>query len=325
MENANKEAEKSEKKANEKEKKSLIGKIKPDLSNVKNFFLWIVCVFLKFWNSKVFKYMRKKVKCISGKIVSTAFITFLLAIGTFLMAFYTRDLAKGNSDLIVSNNKMLDLTKKANSRSEKLFVAQNKPLVDVTPIGVIPGTAEDGNKMCTTMLSFTNYSGFIAKEISFDIKYGSKPWISEWIYADIDSKRKEKEDFDKDSKKENKEGVLKENEVELNRIYMSKRRIALKELKPGQTEKSYLDIKTGQKIKRDLDFPFLYATGQLDLNKEVVGKEEGFEIFVRFSWKSEYGHIFEKIKKYKLLCTKTGIGHSFSFFHEGIVSQTTYE
>ena len=43
---------------------------------------------------------------------------------------------------------------------------------------------------------------------------------------------------------------------------------------------------------------------------------------MRVTWKSKDEHVFEKIQKYKLLCTTTGIGHAFTFINEGIVSKT---
>jgi hypothetical protein len=72
------------------------------------------------------------------------------------MVDITQKSVKDNRELIKLNNEMLDLTRKANSRTEKLFVGQNKPLIDVTPIGIIPGIADDGNKMCATLYSILN-------------------------------------------------------------------------------------------------------------------------------------------------------------------------
>lgn len=187
MENANKEeSEKSEKNANEKEKESLIGKIKIALSHVKNFFLWIVFVSIKFWNSKVFKYMRKKIQYIYKKIVSLSFITFLLAVGTFMMANYSRK--------SVNNNRVLvDIARQENERTEKLFVEHIKPVVVATPIKIYrTGLAKDGNKMCATELSIVNHSAFIACNVRTDLSYGGVVYIGSWLYADEDRQEKEK-------------------------------------------------------------------------------------------------------------------------------------
>lgn len=200
--------------------------------------------------------------------------------------------------VVISNGFLAYYNSKANSRAEKLFVGQAKPLIDAVPFGIVQSELGDENKtkMCTTLLSFANYSGFTAKEISIDIKYGNNVWISEWVKANTDSERKKKEGVDPN--------------VNLNQLYISRRKIAISELKPGQTKRS------------DIENPFLYASGQLDLKENVVGKKDGFPILVRVTWKSEDEHVFEKITKYKLLCTTTGIGHAFTFINEGIVSQT---
>jgi hypothetical protein len=45
---------------------------------------------------------------------------------------------------------------------------------------------------------------------------------------------------------------------------------------------------------------------------------------IRVTWENNRGHVFDEIRKYKLLCTKTEIGHAFTFIPEGIISQTHY-
>jgi hypothetical protein len=141
-------------------------------------------------------------------------------------------------------------------------IGQAKPLIDVVPFGVVQTELKDENKtkMCVTLLSFINYSGFTAKNIAIDIKYGDNVWVSEWVQANIDSNRKKKAGDGKA------EGV--DPDVGLNLVYFSRREIAMTELKPGQTKKS------------DLEQSPLYASGQLDLKVNVVGKKEGFPILV---------------------------------------------
>lgn len=239
-----------------------------------------------------------------------AFLTFMLALGTFDMARHTKRLAQSNNelvdytrksvqdnrDLVESNLKLLDYTRQANERAEKLFVGQNKPLIDVAPIGIVQSKRKDGTKMCTTQFSVVNYSGFVAKQIAIDVKYGDNVWISEWVKAD--NERKEKEE----------KGV--ETRVVLNHLYPSIPKVLISELKPGTTE------------KRDFEWPFVYTSAQLDLEVNVVDKKnEGFPVLVRVTWQNEDEHVFEKIHNYKLLCTTVGSGRAFTFIHEGIISQ----
>ena len=186
---------------------------------------------------------------------------------------------------------MVDLTSQANSRAAKLFVGQNKPLIDVTPIGIIPGIADDGNKMCATVYSILNYSGFDANNISVDIAYEGNVYISEWLRAEKDSKRKEKERADPN--------------VVIGKFYPSRPDVQIKELKSGQAKEHHQG-----------------TNGSLDLDKRVVGTgKKGFPVMIRVTWENDQGHVFEEIHKYKLLCTTAEDGHAFTFIPEGIISQ----
>ncbi len=187
-------------------------------------------------------------------------------------------------------------------KTAKLFVGQNKPLIDVTPIGIVQVGRDDGTKMCATLYSVVNYSGFDAYNIAYDIKYGSD-WISEWVKAD--DNRKEKV----------------EKRVTLNHLYISRPKVIIPKLMPGETIGG--DFKWPPDASGELDFkwPPPHASGEFDLEVHVVDKDEGFPVLMRVTWENESGHVFDEIHKYKLLCTDVGPGLSFTFIPEGIISQ----
>lgn len=68
-------------------------------------------------------------------------------------------------------------------RSSKLFPAQVRPLVAVTPTGV---TQLRGNQI-EIGYSISNYSGFHAKNITINVRYEGYPWLNEWLKADADN------------------------------------------------------------------------------------------------------------------------------------------
>jgi hypothetical protein len=192
---------------------------------------------------------------------------------------------------VIANIFIIGFNWKSNSRAKKLFVGQNKPLIDVTPISIIHSIADDKNKMCATLYSVSNYSGFVAKNISIDIAYGGNVYISEWLRAKEDSIRKKKEGLDPN--------------LVPNYLYHTRPYINIKEIKPG-------------KVKE-----YRGASGSLDLDKKVVGMgNKGYPLLIRVTWENDRGHVFDEIRKYKLLCTTYEIGHAFSFIQEGIVSHT---
>jgi len=309
---------KNRRKINEENKKSLRYKIIYIRELVIKFFFWIRGVFLNFWNSKcnIFKILWKTItnrRCLT-------FFTLILAVGTFGMAYYTKGLAQSNNEmvednrdlvnsneemvklsrktvqdnrkLIESNNKMLDLTSQANERSEKLFVGQNKPIIDVTPIGIVQTELidEKKTKMCTTLFSVVNYSGFDAKNISVDIAYEGNVYISEWLRAKKDSGIKKIKGLDQN--------------LVSGHLYPSRPDVQIKELKAGQV-----------KEHRGIN-------GSLNLDKRVVGKGKiGLPVHIRVTWENDKGHVFDEIHKYKLLCTTAEEGHAFTFIPEGIISK----
>jgi hypothetical protein len=209
------------------------------------------------------------------------------------IAYLTLLVVIANVFLAYSSHRANTRAEKANKRAEKLFVGQNKPLIDVTPIGIYTGIAKNGNKMCATLYSILNYSGFDANNISVDIAYEGNVYISEWLRAKKDSERKKKEGVDPN--------------VILNYLYPSRPDVQIPELKSGEVKE------------------YRGASGSLDLDKRVVDMgKKGFPVLIRVTWENDIGHVFDEIRKYKLLCTKEGIGHAFTFIPEGIISQTHY-
>ncbi len=160
---------------------------------------------------------------------------------------------------------------------------EDKPIIDVTPIGI----SQNEEKMAATCFRAVNNSQFIARHIAIDVKYGDNYWISEWVKAEEDRKRKENK----------KEGVG-------SQIHFSKPKILLPELKPGEMKEN------------------LFAIGSLDLEKKVSGDEKnGFYVLVRITWENEIGRTFDEVHKYKLISTTVESGRSYTFISEGIISQ----
>lgn len=188
------------------------------------------------------------------------------------------------------------LTLKANARAERLYVGQNQPMIDVTPIGISQDAA---GTHATTVFSIVNYSGFKAKNIGIDLKYGNNSWILEWIKA-----RRENTTTNPIG------GVVKEN------LYVSRSSSIIREIEPGETKES--DEK-GKKIA---------ITGSLNLESDVCSKgNNGFPVLVRVTWENLNDHVFDEVHKYRLICTKDTQptdqrgGRAFTFIPEGIISK----
>ena len=264
-ENNKDESEQTDEKANEEIKKSHIGIVASAKS------IGIQDLFLKLWNmiKPLWEAIKKD---------PLAYLTVFLVLANLLLAYYGC---------------------RANSRAKKLFVGQNKPLIDVAPIGIIHGIAEDENKMCATLFSVVNYSGFVAYNILIDVAYEGNVWILEWLRAEKDRKEKE--------------GKNKEKVVVTKGYYPSiSTRKTIKKLIPGETR------------EKDFEGKAIGISGSLDLEKRVVSKgKEGFPVFVRLTWENNRGHVFDEIHKYKLICTKgvSESGRAFTFIPEGIISQ----
>jgi|SRR5215467_2285071 len=207
-------------------------------------------------------------------------LTILLVIANFVLAlvtFWSVDVAR----------KGVNLAEQANKRSEQLFIAEDRPLIDVTPIGVVQ--SPDGRQTLTA-LSVANYSGFKAYDIGIDLKYGEYGWIGEWVKADSDRQ-----------KKGNAIGI------ERSKPYLSPPKPQLPELDPGKTEYDQTGARFG-------------LQGDLNLEELVCGAKEGLPVLIRVTWRNEKQHIFDEIYRYRLVCSKVSGGRSFTFLPEGIQS-----
>ena len=185
-------------------------------------------------------------------------------------------------------------THQANSRSEKIFFGQNKPLIDVTPIGV-----QQSGSQTMTIFSIANYSGFKAVNIGLDLKYQGD-WILEWRKA-----------RDEKKKKGDLKGVVE------NTLYLSRPKIQVSELGAGETTQTYFK---GEKQGHSIGI-----TGSFNL--ESIQDLEGVPVLVRVTWENEHGHIFDEIHEYALIRTtdtkdsKDLGGRAFTFIPKGIVNK----
>jgi len=217
------------------------------------------------------------------------------------MAFLTACIVMANLVFVYYN-------RRANERLEKLFIGQNKPLIDVTPIGI----SQENKTHSKTSFSVVNYSGFPAYNIAVDFRYGkSKAWISEWLKA-----RNEKD------KKGEKKGVV------IGHFYPSTPEIRIPKLESGETAVLIPKLESGKTEVNDFEGLPPFVIGALDLEEEVCSKgKDGHTIWVRVTWQNEKKHIFDEIHQYKLIGTKdtddcpdSGTGRAFTFIPEGIIS-----
>ena len=257
-------------------------------------------------------------------------ITSVMAFGTFWMARSTKHMAQTNKVLVEStiemvqdNKELIALTQKSNERAEKLFIGQEKPLIDVSPVSIISVRGTEGT-FSSIIFSVTNYSGFDAYDIAVDTKYGegNDRWISEWIKADNDKRKKEEEksEWVKALKTKEKKGVV------IGYNYLLSPKVLIKKLKHGET------------TDKDFEGKPILICGQFNLETEFNEPNkliDGLPVFVRVTWKSKekYGHVFDEVHKYRLICTKTprpdpkpndpnsSIGWAFTLIPEGIISQ----
>ena len=193
--------------------------------------------------------------------------------------------------LVVATIVMAWSAVQSNNRALKSFVAENRPVIDVTPIGV----RQDNNTHAMTVFSIANVSGFPAYDISLDLKYGAAGWIQEWVKADEDGQAAC-------------EGVT------LGKLYRSAPTVQIKQLLPGRS------------VDKDRNGKLLGLRGSLEL-ESVVSMKDGLIVLVRSTWRNKQGHLFDIVHAYRLVATRnsaqpeTGYGRSFTFVPEGIISQ----
>lgn len=132
----------------------------------------------------------------------------------------------------------------------------------------------------------TNYSRFDASNISVDVKYAKNFfWIGEWKRAEDDDLRRKKS-----------------GEVNTRSpSSFSTKPVVMK----------WLAAETSAKGS---------VTGFLPLYDLCEPQKES-DVFVWTRWENDKGHVFDRVRRYALICTKVGEGRSFAFVPQEIVSQ----
>ena len=237
-----------------------------------------------------------------GGILISPIEIILIIIGIFLILLVAYIFEYGFSELLknlpavigIANVILVCITlgslyyaSEANKRAESLFVGENRPLIDVTPIGINQSSKND---QVSTLFSISNYSGFIAYNIGIDLKYGGS-WILEWRKAEDDRVSK---------------GDIKG--IEKDKTYNTLPNVRIEKLNPGETYPPK-------------DSKVTYAIiGALNLDKVCDSGELGLKVQVRVTWQNEQQHIFDSVHQYKLICTKVSEGRAFTFIPEGVIS-----
>ena len=206
----------------------------------------------------------------------------ILAITVLVILWYALETARMKAGLAEQNTCLQE----TNLRAEKLFIGQNKPLIDITPIAI--GQSSKGTHVTIT-LSINNYSGFKALNIGCDIKYGDRGWHGEWIKASEQT------------------GGLR-----LGVPYDPLPKVYFPKLESGETG------------KEEIEGEYIWSSGALNLENEVCqAKNREMPIQIRVRWENENHHIFDEVHEYKLRCTIAfkNDGRSFTFIPVGIVSK----
>ncbi|MBN1185474.1 MAG: hypothetical protein JXB49_24525 [Bacteroidales bacterium] len=220
---------------------------------------------------------------------------FLILFGAYISKYGFNEVLKNITVIVgIANIILVCITAgsfyyagKTNKRAEKLFIGNNQPLIDVSPIGIMQSSA---NNQVTTFFSISNYSGFEAKNIGIDLKYGDT-WVLEWRKAEND--------------RINKGDVI---GIEKDKIYMTSPSMRIEKLKPGET----YPLNNSQKTYGII--------GSLNLDNVCESGELGLKVQVRATWQNKQNHIFDAVHQYKLVCTKVSEGRAFTFIPEGIIS-----
>lgn len=186
--------------------------------------------------------------------------------------------------------------------TRKLFVGQNTPMVDVTPVAL----SAEGN-FTTIYFSIANYSGFAAHDIAIDLKLGDA-WIMEWLKAHAEKEAKPKDE----------------------RLIQMKTAYPLVPEFSAKQGPYWPRLEPGQAVGRDR-LPGI--TGYLELQTicPEIGKgvpSSSHPVRIRVTWKNDNGHVFDEVHQYSLVCTldqdkdeKGRIGYAFALIPDGIVSK----
>jgi hypothetical protein len=225
-------------------------------------------------------------------IVLVVSIVVLVVLNTFPITDLTFDLRDWmNLAFMMVAVASLYYARRSNRRADRVFHGQIRPLIQVRPMGLVERPERNG---VDTVFSVVNYSGFDAYNISIDLQYGDKEWISEWLYAYEDNLKRQKGTY--------------EAEEGLYGFYPTTPRPKIKELKAGET---------ANQVK---------VTGRtFDLEVDVCGKGgKGTAVSVRSIWENGDGYRFDRVDRYQLICTSVNEGRSFSLLPLGErVSQNT--
>lgn len=180
------------------------------------------------------------------------------------------------------------IAKLTEERETKLFMAKEKPLIQLKPTSIIDipkakneeeRKGRDHPDLDFTRINFTllNYSGFDARKVQVDLNFykGKNIWMSEWLYAD-----KKKNEPQKDKL--------------LYQIYPIKK----------------VDLPVLEALKKTKE---LSITGNYSLENNVYkSKNRAAIIEFRLIWENKYGYRFDRVQEFKFICATVGDSKKYS-------------
>jgi hypothetical protein len=213
--------------------------------------------------------------------------------------------------------------------------AQKTPLDLIIPkLQVTPSDILDENIATTAMIVYIlNYSEYVAKNISVDVKFGDSLWKDDLRKAaSISFNNKLLAVKDDPLIAEILSNIGEQKIKEMLKRYLE--HPILDELKPGRKYKvSIFDVNKDWVLKQKMFFgsrgkatPIKpeestnYQESQ-GWKEQIENTESGkpIEILLHTVWENEIGKTFDQIVEHQLICTKIGTGRSYVFLPTGKV------
>ena len=199
----------------------------------------------------------------------------------------------------------------------KLIENKNPELV-IPKLQVKPITIKDSLGMTTMVIDILNYSSYVAKNITLDVKLGDNAWHKDKTKATNLNLINQLFSQDEELKTQME---LYYDVVLLGELISGKKATYY----VSDWNKDYLLNQhfywsvNGKNTPINSSDTLMYQESQ-DWKKQINNSNgEPIELLIRTTWKNEIGKNFEQIVEYQLTCTILGIGKSYTFLPTGNV------